>query len=42
VFAAQRDEAEFRKVQVDPELGTITRPTGADLCPDVPYERVTR
>jgi len=41
VFAALRDETEFRKVKVDPELGTITWPTGADLCPDVLYERVT-
>jgi hypothetical protein len=41
VFAALRDEAEFAKVRVDSELGTIAWPTGADLCPDVLYARVT-
>jgi hypothetical protein len=30
-----RDDAEFRKVRVDPEAGTIVWPNGADLDPDV-------
>ena len=41
VFARLRDEAEFARVGVDPESGTIVWPTGADLCPDVLYSLVT-
>jgi hypothetical protein len=37
VFAALRDPAQFRAVRVDPELGTIVWPNGADLDPDVLY-----
>jgi hypothetical protein len=29
------DDAVFRSVAVDEELGTIVWPNGADLCPDV-------
>ena len=39
VFAPLRDEREFSKARVD--VGTITWPTGADLCPDVLYSKVT-
>jgi hypothetical protein len=35
VFEPLRDPAEFRKVAVDQELGTIVWPNGADLDPDV-------
>jgi hypothetical protein len=35
VFEPLRDPAEFRKVAVDHELGTIFWPNGADLDPDV-------
>lgn len=35
VFEPLRDPDEFRKVAVDPELGTIVWPNGADLDPDV-------
>jgi hypothetical protein len=35
------DPAAFRSVQVDPELGTIVWPNGADICPDVLYESLT-
>ena len=36
VFAPLRDDPElFASVRVDPELGTIVWPNGADLCPDV-------
>ena len=31
----RNDSAVFRSVRVDPELGTIVWPNGADLCPDV-------
>ena len=41
VFASLQDEAEFARVRVDPELGTIAWPGGADLCPEVLYARVT-
>ena len=41
VFAPLRDPAKFAEVRLDPEAGTIVWPTGADLCPDVLYSRVT-
>jgi hypothetical protein len=41
VFAPLRDEQEFAKVHLHPELGTIVWPNGADLDPDVLYARVT-
>ena len=34
-----RDPALFRAVRVDPELGTIVWPNGADMDPDVLRER---
>ena len=37
VFAPLLDPAFFRQVKVDPELGTIVWPNGADICPDVLY-----
>jgi len=42
VFAPLKDVTEFAKVRVDPEAGTIVWPTGADLCPDVLYSKVTK
>jgi hypothetical protein len=33
----KKDPAKFREVKVDPELGTIVWPSGADICPDVLY-----
>lgn len=41
VFVPLQDVSEFAKVRVDPELGTITWPNGADFDPDVLYEAVT-
>jgi hypothetical protein len=35
MFEPLRDPEEFRKVTVDPELGTVVWPNGADLDPDV-------
>ncbi len=35
VFEALNDPDFFRRVRVNPELGTIVWPNGADLCPDV-------
>ena len=37
VFAALKDPEFFRQVRVDPEIGTIVWPNGADVCPDVLY-----
>ncbi len=41
VFAPLRDDAEFARVEVHPELGTVCWPSGADLDPDVLYARIT-
>jgi hypothetical protein len=41
VFAALRNPAAFAEVRIDPELGTVTWPSGADLAPDVLYERAS-
>ena len=41
VFAPLKDRAEFVKVIVNPDLGTICWPSGADLDPDVLYAKVT-
>jgi hypothetical protein len=38
VFAPLQDPAYFAQVRVDPELGTLVWPNGADFCPDVLYE----
>jgi hypothetical protein len=40
VFAPLEDRKYFDQVRVDAELGTVTWPNGADLDPDVLYERV--
>ena len=37
VFAALLDDHFFQQVKVDPELGTVVWPNGADICPDVLY-----
>lgn len=41
VFAALQDADYFALVRVDPELGTVVWPNGADLCPDVLHARLT-
>jgi hypothetical protein len=38
VFEPLNDPAYFRQVTVNPDIGTIVWPNGADLCPDVLYE----
>ena len=40
VFAKLENEREFARVRVDPELGTITWPGGADLAPEELYRRL--
>jgi hypothetical protein len=37
VFEPLHDPARFGEVAVDPDLGTIVWPNGADVCPDVLY-----
>lgn len=37
IFAPLADDAYFRQVRVNPELGTIVWPNGADVCPDTLY-----
>lgn len=41
IFAALRAPEEFRKLTVDPDLGTVCWPNGADLDPDVLYAYLT-
>ena len=40
VFAGLKDPLAFAQVRVDPELGTIVWPNGADLDPSVLHARV--
>lgn len=42
VFEALRDPAQFAQVFVDPEVGTIEWPNGADLDPLVLYAAATK
>jgi hypothetical protein len=41
VFAPLKDKLYFDQVRIDPEIGTICWPNGADLDPDVLYAAVT-
>ena len=41
VFEPLKDPACFRSVRVEPDIGTVVWPNGADLCPDVLYEKST-
>lgn len=41
VFEPLKHLAYFRQVRVDPDLGTVVWPNGADLDPDVLYSQVT-
>ncbi len=40
VFGPLRDQREFRKLRVDPELETIVWENGADFAPEFLYERM--
>jgi hypothetical protein len=41
IFQPLKDPVFFRQVRVDPDLGMIVWPNGADLDPDVLYAQVT-
>ena len=41
IFASLRDPVAFAQARVNPELGTVAWPNGADLDPDVLYGLVT-
>ena len=41
VFAPLEDIDFFKKVKVDPEIGTLVWPNEVDLCPDVLYSEAT-
>jgi hypothetical protein len=41
VFEPLKDPAEFARVYVNSELGSVEWPNGADLDPDVLYDRIT-
>ncbi len=40
IFTALADPSEFARVRVDPELGTICWPNGADIAPETLYAAV--
>lgn len=42
IFEPLQEPEYFRQVRVNPELGSIGWPNGADLDPDVLYEKVSR
>jgi hypothetical protein len=41
VFQPLADPAHFAKVEINPEVGTICWPCGADLDPDVLYAQIS-
>ena len=40
VFDPLREVSYFAKARVEPELGTVVWPNGADIAPETLYERV--
>jgi hypothetical protein len=42
VFTGLRDPGVFGQAYLDPELGTVAWPNGADIAPETLYERVRK
>jgi hypothetical protein len=42
VFEALKDPEVFRRFRFDPELNTVTWPSGADLAPEFLYEQAAQ
>ncbi|HEU5001627.1 MAG TPA: DUF2442 domain-containing protein [Actinomycetota bacterium] len=42
IFASLAEPEYFDKVHLDPELGTIVWPNGADIAPEMLYELATQ
>ncbi len=42
VFEPLRDQLFFAQVSVDPDIGTVVWPNGADLAPDALHEQAVR
>jgi len=40
VFAPLKDMEEFKRMDLDPELGTLVWPNGADFAPEFLYQRL--
>lgn len=41
IFEPLLDPSYFRLVRVEPEIGTVVWPNGADICPDVLYSHAS-
>ncbi len=39
IFAPLEEMGFFKRVTVDPEIGTLVWPNGVDFCPDVLYSK---